>query len=423
MVQRSRPMRSRASRCVCALLVPFASQACSDRRPDEVWSGTVRDSADVRIVENPSAGVWTAGEAWTVTEELRIGSLEGRGAYQFGSITALAVDEDGRIWVADSQAREVRVFDAEGGHQRTLGRPGSGPGELGQALPGVFVRDGATLVVDVMNQRVNVYPAEAEEEVASFRLDFSRGIPIRFDMDASRRLLAQLRSLPVPGGTASASPAAAGDPIVALDDGGVPTDTLLVLPPGESLTLTGGLPRLRIFESEPIWDASPDGRLITARSNDYRIEERGPDGALRRILTRPFARRPVTEGDRERLLAQLRSTFTNQGVPPAAAEQLLSQTQFADHYPAFATVMAGPRGSTWVQGIRTAADLEGTGEFNPQDLGSRDWDVLDAEGRYLGVVRLPSRTQPMVFEGDLLYAVTRDELDIPAVVRLRVDVP
>jgi hypothetical protein len=74
--------------------------------------------------------VWAEGEAWTVTEDLRIGSFDDPGAYSFGQIIALDVDDYGRIWVLESQAAEVRVFDTDGRHVRTTGGKGGGPGEF-----------------------------------------------------------------------------------------------------------------------------------------------------------------------------------------------------------------------------------------------------------------------------------------------------
>jgi hypothetical protein len=59
--------------------------------------------------------------------------------------------------------------------------------------------------------------------------------------------------------------------------------------------------------------------------------------------------------------------------------------------------------------------------YNPQlDFGSRTWDVFDAEGRYLGVVNMPPRFQPVRFLGNVIYGIQRDELDVQYVVKLQV---
>lgn len=48
----------------------------------------------------------------------------------FGRVIAVAVDDAGRAWAADSQARHVLVLDPDGLVVDTLGRRGDGPGEF-----------------------------------------------------------------------------------------------------------------------------------------------------------------------------------------------------------------------------------------------------------------------------------------------------
>jgi hypothetical protein len=95
--------------------------------------------------------------------------------------------------------------------------------------------------------------------------------------------------------------------------------------------------------------------------------------------------------------------------------------QFADHYPAFASLLGGPEGTLWVQHIRTARQVKESGEeFDVQNVGAQDWDVFDAEGRFLGEATMPDRFQPLRVHGSHLYGVWRDELDVPYVMRLHV---
>ena len=45
-------------------------------------------------------------------------------------------------------------------------------------------------------------------------------------------------------------------------------------------------------------------------------------------------------------------------------------------------------------------------------------DVFDAEGRFMGVLALPDRFQPLRVSGDRIYGVWRDELDVQHVMVL-----
>ncbi|NIP79187.1 MAG: hypothetical protein GWM90_08260, partial [Gemmatimonadetes bacterium] len=77
----------------------------------------------------------------------------------------------------------------------------------------------------------------------------------------------------------------------------------------------------------------------------------------------------VTEADREAFRRLLREAWQDQNVPPQAIQQLMANVSFAEYYPAFATLMAGPAGNLLVQHIRTAEQAGETEEtFNAQDV-------------------------------------------------------
>lgn len=113
------------------LLSPLVLCACAEGRGDVEWAGSVDTLADgVVHVRNSAEPLWTAGEGWTLEEELRIGSATDEGPELLGQVRDLAVDPLDRIYVLESQSNEIRVFDADGEHVRTFGREGQGPGEL-----------------------------------------------------------------------------------------------------------------------------------------------------------------------------------------------------------------------------------------------------------------------------------------------------
>jgi hypothetical protein len=108
-------------------------------------------------VHSPASGTWKPGEEWKLIEELRIGSAEAEGPELFGDVAALEVDRAGRIYVLEPQAKEIRVFDARGGHVRTFGRKGGGPGEFEQPAGLMWDPDGRLWVVDQQNARFSVF--------------------------------------------------------------------------------------------------------------------------------------------------------------------------------------------------------------------------------------------------------------------------
>ena len=403
---------------LCAFLA-LSLAACSGGDAGGEWAGTELDSAGIHLVHNPAEGLWSEGEAWTFEEDLRIGALEGPVELQFGQITAMDVDAEGNIYVADSQAQEIRVFGSDGSHLRTLGGPGNGPGELGGQLTAVFADDdGRVRVVDLMNQRVNTFAPDGSS-AGSFPLDMTGGIPMRWEELPSGRLLAQLRGMNMPGMDAHEE----GDPLVVFSDEGEVVDTVHYLPRGQMMDFSGGVPSFTLFETEPLWEAGPGGTLLTAVNTDYRVQVRDADASIRHVLTRPFERRPVEEADKEVFLRLMRQAMEDQGqAPPQAIDMMMDRVSFAESYPAFGNLLAGPLGSVWVQRILTASDVRGEEdvEIDPQDLGSPDWDVFDPQGRFLGVVTLPRRFTPMTVREDALYGVWLDDLDVQHVLRLRI---
>lgn len=402
---------------------------CAACNGDARWAGTVRDSAGIAIVENTAEGLWGPNDAPAITTELDIGTADGPPETQFGSITGVTADSEGSIYVLDTQASRVRVFDAEGNFLREMGGAGTGPGELSAAAAGILRVAGDTIIVpDMMQQRVNRYAPDGTS-AGSFPMLLSGGIPIRWDVTPDYTMVHQIRKFVMPGQTtpgqeSTEMPEPSGDPVVARALDGSVIDTLFTLPPGQSFQMGANAMRMTIFEAEPVWDLAPDGRMYSGMNDHFRIEVRSPAGELERIITLPRERRPVTESDQQGMLDMLREAMTQQGAPPAAAEQFLSMVEFAEFYPAFATLTAGPAGQLWVQRIRSAESLaELGGEFDPTDLGADEWDIFDAQGRYLGVLTLPARFTPFHAEGRTIYGVTKDDLDVQHVVRLRIAEP
>ena len=116
--------RLRTSSALVAVGV-VAAWACESRTPPAV---TVTDSGGVTIT--------TAADArrtFALVDPrplLEIGGAEEVGATQFSQVPAVWMDGDGRLWVVDGQSGELRIFEPDGTHLRTVGGRGQGPGEF-----------------------------------------------------------------------------------------------------------------------------------------------------------------------------------------------------------------------------------------------------------------------------------------------------
>lgn len=198
---------------------------------------------------------------------------------------------------------------------------------------------------------------------------------------------------------------------------------------GRIFVLDGQAQHIQVYSPEPAWDLADDLRLLFGVSHDYRIE-RYSGGRLDRVVTKPFERRPVGDRHKEAIMSEMERRWTAAGLSAEVRARLENRFHVADFFPAFGTVAAGPLGTIWVQRVKSESELSeerpesftdtGAPAWNYMDIGTPEWDVFDSEGRLLGVVRMPPRFSPMVFRGDKIYGVWRDELDVQYVLRLRI---
>ncbi|MDE2795436.1 MAG: 6-bladed beta-propeller [Gemmatimonadota bacterium] len=108
------------------------------------------------VVSNPDSPEAGPEGVPTLVEVLRIGSLDDT-CDAFGNVMSLAVDGDGRIYVADSQASEIRVFSPEGECVGTFGRSGEGPGEFSLLAGIAWQPPGFLWTIDSVAERLTVF--------------------------------------------------------------------------------------------------------------------------------------------------------------------------------------------------------------------------------------------------------------------------
>lgn len=376
------------------------------------WAGSVYDSAGVSVVENPTNGVWTPQTAWRLEEDLRIGAVDRDPVRQFGSISGIAVDTSGAIYVLDRGAGEVRIFDAAGEFVRRIGRPGEGPGELGAASAVLLGRGDTIFVPDLRNQRVQRFLTDGSD-AASFQLSLSDGIPLEWGPRPDGRVLTQIRTLPLTEDDVSRVLV-----LVLAGDGEI-VDTLAAMRAGEAMHIVNGEPQMTVFGAEPMWAPLSNGGIAIGRNSEYSLRILGPDGALETLSRMPYERREFGAADRRRLQDLLRRYFEGRGPDRA---RLIQAMNYADHYPVFARLFGGPGGSVWVQHARDVPSLvlDDMARFDVRALGAARWDVLDHEGRFLGTLDTPAGFDPMVADDEAVYGIDHDDLGVEYVVRLRV---
>jgi hypothetical protein len=160
-----------------------------------------------------------------------------------------------------------------------------------------------------------------------------------------------------------------------------------------------------------VWRLAPSGRLWFALTGEYRIFEMTADGDTILEISRDFDPLPVTSADVDSAVAGL-EWFVRQGGK-------VDRTRFPSTKPPVRQFFVDDRGRIWVASQEAGA---GASRWSGE-RASPVLDVFDPDGRYLGKLTLPfplSIYPTPVFRGDMVYAVSRDELDVPYVVAARI---
>jgi hypothetical protein len=136
--------------------VAALASACGDAAPRTRFVADTLETGRV-VATNTGRGSWTDTERWTARVGVSIGRTGGEGPDLFGRIEAIAVDPTGTIYVIDGLSQEVRVFDPDGAHRRTLGGRGGGPGEFGDAWTVSPRPNGEVWVWSYLPRRLTVF--------------------------------------------------------------------------------------------------------------------------------------------------------------------------------------------------------------------------------------------------------------------------
>lgn len=152
MTERAGRRRGATPGLLAAVAAGLVATACGHAdRPAPAAEVVVRDSAGVRIVENPAGPVDTVH----VGEPLLTIGQEGDARYEFARIVFVGGLSDGRVVVADAGASEVRTYGADGSYEGATGGAGDGPGEYRFLNGAQILPDDTLAALDLRLRRVS----------------------------------------------------------------------------------------------------------------------------------------------------------------------------------------------------------------------------------------------------------------------------
>jgi hypothetical protein len=372
--------------------------ACGDPdpgRPDEA-----------NLVVSRRKDGWTEKDAWRMTQIVRIGSTEGDGADVFGQIAGLAVDDRGRIWVADRLTHEIKVFEPDGSHVRTFGRKGGGPADF-NGIAGMSWGPGGNLwVLDGGNARYAVYDTAGRLLETRARDITTTMSPWPGGFDRAGRLTDILARESTTAGRSTS--------LVRFSADWSKRDTLRLpaVPQRSFGSLKSGTATHQRIREAPvpfmpraIWAVDPAGFTWVAVSDEYRIERSGFDGVVDRALELDNTPPRVTRAEKEQILKNF-AWFEAEGGK-------LDPSLIPDEHSDLVNFFPDDEGHLWV--VPSYPERE-----------KPPFDVFGPDGRYLGQLRAPVPVLPVpspVIRRGIMAAISRDANGVESVILFRISRP
>jgi hypothetical protein len=343
---------------------------------------------------------------WTLRETLRIGGAES-GPGMLVQTRSVDADSKGRILVYERQTQDIRMFAPDGKFLRTIGRLGSGPGEMRNAEGMIVARNGMIWVRDAANSRFTIFNAEGEfDKNWTLKFCWSQGI-WNPQLDRVGRVIDYDCVVPSGGGRS------VGYAVVAYrgDQSGV--DTLWSRPEcgtrelsdagtwvtrSEKATMYRSIP----FAPFPVGVLGPGGEMWCApNSSRYEIMRIVPGGSDTIRVTRAVTPVPVTRAERDSIIESMEAKG-----PTGLDFGRIPRTK-----PAIERIIVDDQGRPWVR--RSNAE------------GAVSFDVYSATGQLMASVALGKYRNPghlpFVVRGDNVFTVVLDEDDVQHVVRFAIE--
>jgi hypothetical protein len=367
----------------------------------------VRDSAGIRIVENGTS-VWGEGEGWTVAPEpsLVIGEVEGPDAYLLYGVRGARRLEDGRIVVANGGSSELRIFDASGQHEVTMGGEGEGPGEfsyLDKLLP--WPGD-SVAAYDRQQRRISIFSTSGALG-RTIRFPDTGGWPIPGGLAPDGSIALTPNTGPI-GQQQDNVIEANEQPLLRFDPVGERFDTMaftlsvrwmggwvVTNAQGRSVRVATPVP----FSGAPQLAAGTSG-VYFGYSSTYQIHRWTPERGLDMVIRRAVEPKQVND----EVKAQAWDTATGlQRLRGGLIRENREDVVFNETLPVFRTLLVDDLGYLWAQG------------YAPPWEPAPPWAVYDSTGVWLGTVQMPEDVTVWQVGPDFIVGTEWDESNVPSV--------
>jgi len=351
----------------------------------------------------------------TLTEEVRVGTLDGPEELQHFRVSDAAIRED-ELWVLDGGDAEVRVYGLDGAYRRTLGRRGEGPGELQSPTRLTFRGDTVVLagfarltLFSTEGEVVGTGPGRLSTPLGTSTFIESAGPHWVRRRSPRRTEMPQFNVL-----ERDTSYLHAADPMS--EEFGpqiLEYPTALRMLAGEI-----GFFLNPFFGARPFAVPGDDGHIYFTPQDEYRIDilDAGTGAPVRRIVS-TMALAPVTQEMID--VAWAREQERLKDPPPGSEAAMLApvigkrlELPVPEARPVVGAIEVAASGAFLIE----RDDLDP----DPNEPGdATTWDLFSSDGSLEGRFVLPPGTRVLRFTGDRVIALETDDLDVPYVVVYR----
>jgi len=315
---------------------------------------------------------------WTVAPEpdLVIGE-DGTPEGELDRVVAVLDLPQGEIAVVDAGHRQIRIFSRTGAYLRTLGRKGSGPGEFSQIAWAALHAD--TLVVYDEGARRATFlglGGRVFETVVPRVTDAIGAVDPVARLAGGSWLVSLATAVRPPAGATGAFrdslrygvlPASG---VGALQDLPAMPTPLFVIVPGSNRLARGRF---------AVWPVAfvLGSRIGFADAEAATITLFTGVGATPRRIDLPMPRRPLSQGEVERLRAEALGGITNERTRPAV-EASFSREVIPAELPAFRAILTEADSAVWLE------------EWRFDESAPAAYAVIDGDGKWLASVTMPA---------------------------------
>ena len=338
-------------------------------------------------------------------------TLEAKLPGGFGQLSNVIELDSGRVVFADTRDKLFLAAAFSSGKLDTLGkrvetlRADGAPGEY--KFPGWVARlagdtvalvDFSTLRTTLWNEQgqpLRVLPIAQVAGTAPVLVYDTMGHGYKIDYKAMLEL--------EPGQTTRPDSV----PVLRIELRGGKVDTVARLSApefGEAVFGEQKQPAAKVFAPNDFFGVLANGTAWVARGRHNRVDWRAPDGSWRRGTSRKYTGQPVTQADKDRVLAQVREQGKQYGMP----QDLPIQYPFAEAKPPFDFALGRPNGEVWLQRPRS------------QDDAALVYDVYNGQGAWQREVSFPAGASLAGFgESGAIYASIKNQDGTKTVGRYR----